>query len=442
MRPCSFIETQSESLMRCVILTVLGCSLSTMVACRQPPSTPPAVEADDVYGVLRRVTDFYQKIKTFQVDYSQENTLEGDGISESTASKAEIIVERPNRFAMRNSDAPDLTDVVCNGAQVWMSVPELKKYTQSEAPGSLDQLLGNAAAKGRRPVLELFSHQAYERLMENMRRGDYVGREEIDGIGVEHLRFEYDQFTWDAWVEAGERPALRQVRFELETAPSSRRKVAPQLASAKMVCTQRYDNWRFDVPVPEGAFWFDPPAGFKKVDSLLADRNRPSERSRFVGHPAPDVEFSLLNGVRLRLKDLRSEKLVILDFWATWCSPCLQELPLVTKVAGEYRDKDVSLYCVNQNEDAETIFKFISQHKVDGTIGLDPSGEVGGAFGAQALPTLVLIDKAGVVQAVHVGFSPDIGQTLKDEIEALLAGKNLASQAGDEANDGDVSSDR
>ncbi len=84
---------------------------------------------------------------------------------------------------------------------------------------------------------------------------------------------------------------------------------------------------------------------------------------------------------------------------------------------------------MNQLEPADEIRTFLDQKKLEVTVCLDSDGSVGQAYGANAIPMLVLIDKAGVVQRVHVGFSPNIEATLKTELDALLAGTDLASEA-------------
>ncbi|HWB13468.1 MAG TPA: DUF2092 domain-containing protein [Pirellulales bacterium] len=416
------------------ILLYLGLSLPLATGCQHRQPAPASEAADDAYAVLRRVSSFYQKTKSFQVDYSLE-TFVGGGESVASQSQAKITFERPNRFAMHGGGGWEGPDVVCDGKRVWMSTPSLSEYTQSPAPQSLDQLLTNSGAKGWRPLLELFSERAYELLMGNVRRGDYIGLEKIGDVEVDHLRFECHEFNWDAWVAIGERPRLLRARFELPSAAGDAKSRGPHATCLNTILVQDYDNWRFDEPTPSDAFAFEPPPSAKKVDNLsLSGRRRPAvDSSPLIGHPAPDVELLLLNGHRLHLSDLRGQKIVVLDFWATWCKPCMSEMPLVDKVADEYRDKDVAIYCVNQREDEETIFKFVVEHKLKATISLDLTGWVSAVCGAKALPTLVLIDKAGIVQAVHVGFRPDIGDKLKEEIDALRAGKNLAAESGEES---------
>lgn len=162
-----------------------------------------------------------------------------------------------------------------------------------------------------------------------------------------------------------------------------------------------------------------------------ADRNALSElekRSPLVGKPAPDVELEALDDSHFSLRAQQDTKIVILDFWATWCGPCVMEMPLVAQVADEYRDKAVALYCLNQGEDADTIRAFLDEEKLDVPVVLDAQREAARAYDVEGIPTLVLIDKAGVVRSVHVGYSPDIAESLKEEIDTILAGKNVAAE--------------
>ena len=105
------------------------------------------------------------------------------------------------------------------------------------------------------------------------------------------------------------------------------------------------------------------------------------------------------------------------------------EEQVVAEVAEEYRDRGVALYCLNQREDPDTIRAFLEEKKFDVHVSLDAKSEAGRAYGVRGIPTLVVIDKAGLVQSVHVGFNPDIGRQLKKELDALLAGKDLADVA-------------
>jgi peroxiredoxin len=450
--------------MRPVVLVALLVLLSTMAACsQQPPAAPPPVAApsavsatpskpadavstpaaanptatesalDDAKSVMRQLADFYRQAKTFRVDFDQKFSMDVNGRKNAIDSEATISVERPNRLAIRNKDTQLGVDVVCDGEQLSMSMAPMKQYTQTSAPKTLDELLANPlmmmAANGRGPLLNVFAEHPYEQLMEGVTNDEYVGREKIGEVEAHHLKFENEQMNWEIWVAAQDEPRLLQASFDLAKAMAAGGFDQDQLANMKVTSVQHYNNWQFDAPLAEDAFAFEPPDDAKKVDSFFAGMpgEGDAEKSPLLGKPAPAIEQELLGGGHFSLKERQSKKVILLDFWATWCGPCVKEMPVVAKVVEQYGDKDVALYCVNQREDTDTIRAFLEETKLDVNVILDADGDVGTDYGVSGIPVLVLIDKAGIVQSVHVGFSPDLEETLKQELDALLAGKDLGT---------------
>jgi thiol-disulfide isomerase/thioredoxin len=140
--------------------------------------------------------------------------------------------------------------------------------------------------------------------------------------------------------------------------------------------------------------------------------------SSLIGKPAPELELVTLDGKQTNLSDLRGQT-VILDFWATWCGPCVVGLPQVMEVALENPD-DVVLIAVNQQEDAATIETFLATHGWDGlTVALDEDGNAARRYGVSGIPHTVIVDPNGDVQHVHVGISPNLKATLTSEIGAF-----------------------
>ena len=397
-----------------------------------PKSSPPGGATAE--AILRRTTDFYKKAKSAEVEVDQAQKI-GDQALKSTCT---LVVQRPNRFAIRvKSDLMGMT-VVSDGKTLSVLIPPLQKYTQTKAPDTLEIVLGDPIVQSSLQgmmVTELFAADPYAKFMEGVKTATLAGQETIDGTKTHHLKFTQDQFDWEMWVAIDGDPVVRRVALDLSKALA---KMPGQFKNQnmKMELIQTFKDWRIDREIDKEAFVFQPPKDAQKVEDFMAalGAGAAPQRSELVGKPAPDVNLKLLEQGNFRLKDHRDTHLVMLDFWATWCGPCVEELPLLAAVAEDYKDKGLVFYAVNQAEQTDAIHKFLKEKKLAINVALDPEGSIGAAYHVEAIPALVLIDKKGVVQSVHVGFNPAIKATLHKEIDALLAGKDLAKESlADEA---------
>ena len=162
---------------------------------------------------------------------------------------------------------------------------------------------------------------------------------------------------------------------------------------------------------------------------LLSNEEKGEEESApLLGGEAPEFELNLLGGGKLNLAEHRGKRVVILDFWATWCGPCVDALPSLAKIAEEYRSKDVILYAVNLQERPRGIERFLQRQKLNLTVALDLEGKVGYLYQVTSIPQTVLIGKNGKVEALHIGFGEDSERRLRSELDALIAGKSLVEE--------------
>jgi peroxiredoxin len=124
-----------------------------------------------------------------------------------------------------------------------------------------------------------------------------------------------------------------------------------------------------------------------------------------VGEPAPDFSLPDLSTNIVTLSSYRGQKVVLMDFWATWCGPCRMAMPGLQELQEKFKDHGLEIFSVNQGEAAGQVGSFIQRKKYTFHVVLDQDGAVGGKYGVQGIPTLVLVDKKGVVQWLSVGYS-------------------------------------
>lgn len=165
------------------------------------------------------------------------------------------------------------------------------------------------------------------------------------------------------------------------------------------------------------ADWF-PLVGVVIVSLLFGIFVLPRFGKGLERHPAPDFALPVLSGgepgARVRLADQRG-KLVILDFWASWCGPCKAQTQALIALKKRPEAADVVVIGINVSDDREAALRYLSAVNPPWLVVEDPEGVANRAYGVEALPTLVAIDKAGNVFAVRRRFVPE------SELSGLVA---------------------
>ncbi|MDB5349869.1 MAG: thiol-disulfide isomerase-like thioredoxin [Planctomycetota bacterium] len=155
-------------------------------------------------------------------------------------------------------------------------------------------------------------------------------------------------------------------------------------------------------------------------DGQGSDRS-PGSESSLVGKPAPDFSLDLLDGKPFKLSENKGS-IVVLDFWATWCGPCLQAMPQVERVAQEFKDQGVKLVAVNLQEAPKVITAMLERHKLHPAVALDRDGAVAEKYMANAIPQTVVVNRDGTVARLFIGGGPSFEANLREALTAVVKG--------------------
>ena len=138
-----------------------------------------------------------------------------------------------------------------------------------------------------------------------------------------------------------------------------------------------------------------------------------------TGEPAPAFALATAAGDMVDLTRLRG-RVVYVDFWASWCTPCRRSFPWMNELEARYRDSGLTIVAINVDKRREDALRFLRDVPARFTVVFDAEGRMPAAFDVKGMPSSYLIDREGRVAAVEEGFHDDRAAALEQRIRALL----------------------
>jgi len=141
-----------------------------------------------------------------------------------------------------------------------------------------------------------------------------------------------------------------------------------------------------------------------------------------IGSPANDFEGKTLEGERIQLSDYKG-KVVLIDIWASWCTPCRKEMPFLIELYSEFDRSNFEIIAINIDDKISNAKSFLSQLKYQPMfpIVMDPKKEIPELYRIKAMPTTILIDKTGKIRYWHNGFKKSHKRKYREELKILLS---------------------
>jgi thiol-disulfide isomerase/thioredoxin len=150
---------------------------------------------------------------------------------------------------------------------------------------------------------------------------------------------------------------------------------------------------------------------------VLVAACQPANAAPVIGGAAPDVMLPSLSGETLSLSQLKG-KPVLMNFWATWCVPCREEMPMIVDAAKKYERTGLSVLAVNVQEGEALVKPFVDEFALPFPILMDKDGAVVNRYRVRGIPTTVFIDREGIIRSVYLG--PMTEEILNTQLRTIL----------------------
>lgn len=400
---------------------------SCLCLCLSKPAQ--AQTPTDPQMLLRQVGETYRKLQHYQFEFviSNESNYTGNGLESSSKGQEffAISVSQPNRFRIETKSTNSNVLAVGDGHTTWFFTPTLNLYTKNEI--TLETLL-DPTKRGltvfdsmvKRPGGKLAQ---YRTLGTNKMPVKLLREESVEIGGNKILCYVLEtglsqgttKQSTTYWIDKTRLLILREVnQFNLKT-PTASTTNTMQVTTFKLV--------RVNEALPESLFAFPPPREAVETDKLDYDRvPRFRPAMSLVGQPAPAFDLPDLQGRNVSLQSLRG-KVVLLNFWATWCGPCVVEMPHMEKLQQEFAERNVVVLGVD-DESAATAAEFMVRRNYTYNSLVDEARKVSQLYQISSIPQSFFITADGRIGAQLSGTQTEaqlratLEQTLRGEVSS------------------------
>ncbi len=353
-----------------------------------------AADTADPGDILKKVAQRYKGLTIYQIEANEEVGIARGGQTFSGAHKI-LLAAGPNGMSrVEESSGDDLEIRVSDGKVTWKALPKRKIWSKQDTAEMLDTNGGDQDSEA--PMQQdLFSQ--FQRLFVTRYAGLYRYSDAVLEDKTEKIKFNGNKV--DCYVIRIVTKTSANRLFIAKDGLLVLRHIELQKLNngTQAETTTDYRKISEGVPPPD-LFEFQPENGSEEVADVLL----PSERNAsLVGQLAADFTLKTLDGSSVHLSSLRG-KIVLLDFWATWCLPCRRELPAVEAISRKYKDRNVLVFGVN-DEDTATAKRFLEKYHPDLATLHDGDKKVHKLYGCYAIPTVLVIDPEGKIAAQFVG---------------------------------------
>lgn len=353
-------------------------------------------------ALLENVSQHYANAKAYRIEAVEERTNTND--YERCWQKTRLIATESsgNRYHYEGYSHMGGALKTSDGRSVWVYHTIEKQYTQKPLAGVVvserriipftEEALNHAESL-RRALAEIANRYKSAALLpdEVIEVNGKPTKVSVVRVKTADLKRTIPEYTLDEtlWIDKASYTIVKTLQKSHSFLISGAAHVPLDME------TETSYRVELDRPLPEDLFTFHPPAEAKLIENF-PDPTRDFGGPDLTGQTAPDLKLHAPDGTTTTLSSFRG-KPVLLDVWATWCPPCIKELPVLSQIAEETKSKGLVTISVDQDEDAKTAVDFLSRKGYTWQNFHDEDGSVAKALGSSAIPRTMLIDSQGKI---------------------------------------------
>lgn len=413
-------------------LATAGCSPSSSSSSTADKDEigAPAKKLGNANEVLKQMAAAYRKAKSYEDagQFTLKGQIGDKEIDETVDSSVTFV--RPNQLRVHAYNAI----VVCDGQRLRATIaelsgqvldrpapPELTKETLYSDP-ALTGALAEQIAGAPFQLGLLLEKDPLELVLEHAQPPKMLEPKNIEEHPCYGVEIKRENGKWVFWIDQ-QSFALRRLEYPVDPVKEAlEQSQGVKVASLSLIA--HFKGAAFDREIPDTAFDFEIP-----LDAKLVERfNLIPPPHELLGKAIKDFAFESLDKKAID-RDSLAGKIVVIDFWATWCGPCLKSLPNLQTVYEQFKNNEKIMFLAVSTDDpqtpaAELLGKF-EEAKLTMPIYRDLDRYSASVFQVQAIPTTVILGADGKVQDYEVGYRETLATELPAKLNKLLKGKNL-----------------
>lgn len=408
----------------------------------EPPKEKPKFQlSDNVRAILEPLFASIANADASRVtvEMATDSIVNGK-VVESLNATYQIASKHPDHFTIYLKEPEQRTRIYSNGKEITVALAPDAYYKVDEAIDLQQAVVSLPIPMGTYPepvmALSLAGVDPSLTFLGGMKSVEIANKGKFRGLvpSVQLHGEQNDAVSWDFWVTQEE--PTKPLRLTVDLTPMLRATKQVQVPQGfKYQIQFDFASWRMEGGVDDSLFAFTPAADakqYKSLENYLESVAGAVAVHPLLGKPAPAFEATTISDESVSLDKLK-DKVVVIDFWATWCAPCKVMMPILEEIAQEYKDKEVVLLSVNVGEDASKIRGYLDAMKSKLDAIVDSDSVLTKAYQADAIPQTVIIGKHGVIESVHMGFpgQEEMKKRLNDELGVLSIGGRIVSKPED-----------